>query len=234
MIPLARPRDLAARVPGMISVCLPSRRRPGMLAASVTSLREHAARPDLVEVLVAYDPDDAGTRAAALAVGADVVWQAPERYGYARSAHYYAALIEQASGEWLLPTWGDDGLMQTPGWDEIVRAQEPGTVLWVDGNIAGLTCFPIVHADVLAATGRLCPLPALDSWYEYVGRDAGVLVHPEPPIYVHQDRFDLTGRNDDETYREGRGGYRQEEFFSPGYIEERTLDVAKIQRIRVQ
>lgn len=199
-----------------------------MLAASIGSLWALAAAPGLVEVLVACDPDDAETPAAALRLHADVIWQAPERFGYARSAQYYAALINRASGEWFLPTWGDDGLMQTEGWDEIVRAQPAGSVLWVDGNIGGLTCFPIVHADVLATLGRLCPLPALDSWFEYVARDAGILVHPDPPIYVLQDRFDLTGRNDDATYREGRGGYRQAEFFSDHYCGERAADVAAL------
>lgn len=234
MIPL-HVRPPGERQPGLISITLPSRGRPDMLAASIGSLRERAQRPELLEVLVAHDRDDPATAAAAHELGAAVVWEAPRRFGYADSALYYAALLERARGEWCLPTWGDDGLMRTRGWDEIVRRQRPGSVLWVDGNVPGLTCFPIVHMDVFAVLGRLCPLPALDTWYEYVGRDAGALVRPEPRIYVLQDRFDLTGNNNDTTYQEGRSGYRAREFFSPETEELRHEDArALAQHTRLQ
>lgn len=225
MLPLRvrRPED---RRPGVISVTLPSRHRPRMLAESVASLRQRATRPDLLEILVAYDLDDPGTAETAEALGVDVVWQAPVRYGYAESARYYAALLEQASGEWAVPTWGDDGLMETQGWDDLVRDTPAGSVIFVDGNVPSLTCYPIVHMDVFAALGRLCPLPALDTWYEFVGRDAGILA--KPGIYVHQDRYDLTGNNCDETYREGRPGYRREEFFSAPYARQRDRDAARL------
>jgi hypothetical protein len=201
-----------------------------MLADSITSLRETAHHPEFLEFLVAYDQDDPDTAAAAEALDVDVVWPAPQRYGYAQSARYYAALLEQASGEWAVPTWGDDGLMWTQGWDDMVRATPAGSVIYVDGNVPGLTCYPIVHMDVFATLGRLCSLPALDTWYEYVGRDAGILA--KPPIYVHQDRFDLTGNNLDETYREGRSGYRPAEFFSPGFARLRDRDVSRLQHSR--
>jgi hypothetical protein len=229
VIPL-KVRPPSERRPGVISVTLPSRGRPGMLAASIGSLRERAHRPDLLEILVAHDPDDQETAQAALDLGADVVWEAPKRYGYADSACYYAELIQQARGEWCLPTWGDDGLMRTRGWDDIVRRQPQGSVLWVAGNVRGLTCYPIVHMDVFAVLGRLCPLPALDTWYELVGQQATALVHPDPRIYVLQDRFDLTGKNNDITYQEGRSGYRAPEFFSPAYTELRSEDAAVLGR----
>jgi hypothetical protein len=231
MLPLHM-RPLAERIPGLISVTLPSRHRPDMLTASVHSLRTTARRPDLIEVLVAHDPDDPGTATTAMSVGARS-WQAPTRFGYAGSARYYAALLSQAHGEWLLPTWGDDGLMVTEGWDEIVRAQPPGTILFVDGNYPGLTCFPIVHADVMSTLSRLTDLPALDTWFEDVGRAAGVLVHPDPAIYVLQDRFDLTGRNDDEVYRQGRTGYRPAEYHAEPARRDRAEDAASLRRARL-
>lgn len=212
------------RQPGGISVTLPSRKRPEMLRASVESLRSTATRPELLEFLVAYDPDDPETGRAADDLFCDVVWQAPERYGYAGTPRYYAELLNRATGEWTLPTWGDDGLMQTQGWDETVRAQPRGSVIWVAGNYPGLTCFPIVHMDVFFTLRRLCPLPALDTWYEYVGTDAGILVRPDPEIYVLQDRFDLTGNNRDLTYIEGRTGYRSAEFHGEPYTTWRAED----------
>lgn len=231
MLPLTV-TDSVSRRPGVISVTLPSRNRPRMLAASVASLRDTAARPDLLEFLVAYDPDDEQTAPAARFLNFDVIWQAPERYGYPALARYYAELVSRATGEWCLPTWGDDGLMQTAGWDEIVRAQPPGSVIFSTDNAPGWVCFPIVHMDVFRVLGRFCPLPATDSWYEYVARDAGIAVQPDPGIDVLQDRFDLTGHNNDETYREGRTGYRGAEFFSEPYLTWRQEDSARLRKAK--
>ena len=205
MIPLQlRPPGL--RRPGVISVTVPSRGRGGRLTASLRSLRKMAAHPELLEILVACDPDDENTRLTAEGLGADLVWVAPERYGYAHSAHYWAELLEWSAGEWLLPTWSDDVTMQTEGWDDMLRAQPAGSVVYLDSNYWGESCFPAVHADALGAIGRLAPLPALDSWFEEAGRAADVLTRPG--IHVHQDRPDLTGCAPDQTYTEGGGGWR--------------------------
>ena len=159
----------------VISACLPSRGRTAGLLASVKSLRETAAHPELLEILVAYDPDDlAGTGVLAETLEADVTWRAPERYGFAGQARYYAVLLEWATGEWLLPTWSDNAVMKTEGWDDLLRAQPAGSVAYLDSNYPGESCFPAVHADALGAIGRLEPLPSLDTWFEYAGRDAGV------------------------------------------------------------
>jgi predicted O-methyltransferase YrrM len=127
--------------------------------------------------------------------------------------------------------------MKTPGWDDMLRAQPPGSVAFLDGNYPGLTCFPAVHADALGAIGRLAPLPALDTWFEYAGRNAGVLVHPG--IYVHQDRPDLTGCEPDQTHIEGGGAWRagaggtiQQEFYQPLYTMWRVEDTAALRRHR--
>ena len=216
MIPL-RLLPPARRRSGVISVTVPSRFRAIKLAASIRSLRETAKHPDMLEILVAYDPDNPGTGHAARDLGADVIWEAPERYGYARSAHYWAELLNRSTGEWTLPTWSDDAKMVTPGWDDKLRAQPAGSVAYLDGNYPGLTCFPAVHADALCAVGRLAPLPALDTWWEYAGRDAGVLVHPD--IYVLQDRPDTTGCEPDQTYMEGGGAWRAQSGYVSFYTE---------------
>lgn len=229
MIPLTvRPAE--ERRAGVISVTVPSRGRREMLTASIGSLREHAARPELLEIMVAYDPDDPDTAQTARELGADLVWEAPERFGFAGQVRYYAALLERATGEWCWPTWSDDAVMTTPGWDDIVRAQPPGSVIFVDGNWPGGTCFPVLHMDVLTAVGRLCPLPTLDTWFQDAGREAGILV--QPGIYVRQDRPDLNGLNDDQTHREGGGawrslylGYDQPYFWEP-YVTWRVEDAA--------
>lgn len=222
MIPIAVELSTRRR-PGTISVVIPSRRRPAMLAASVASLRDTATRPDLIELLIAHDPDDPQTVDTAQALHADVIWQAPIRYGYAGSARYYASLLESARGEWCLPSWGDDGLMLTDGWDEIVRAQPVPSVLYTrGGDRHGNNCFPIVHMDVFAILGRFCDLPAIDTWYDDVGKAAGIW--RDPGIVVAQDRYDITGRNRDQTYLEGRSGYRADDYYSATWAAWRDED----------
>lgn len=234
MIPLQL-RPAAERLPRVISVTVPSRHRTAQLASSVASLRDLAASPLLVEVLVAHDPDDPQTGEAARALHADVVWQAPERYGYAGSARYWAALLEMASGEWCLPTWSDDAVMTTPGWDDLLRAQPAGSIAYLDGNYPGLTCYPAVHMDALAAVGRLCPVPAIDTWFEEIGREAGVLVNPG--IYVRQDRADINGRNADQTSAEGgaawrAGGHGGMVYYNEPHPSWRAEDAAALRRLR--
>lgn len=220
------PRD--ARFPDVISVVMASRRRSRMLTTSVQSLRSTADRPSLLEIFVAYDPDDIETGITAVELGCHV-WQAPERYGYAMGAHYYAALMNETHGEWILPSWGDDGIMLTQGWDSIVRAQQKPSVLYTTGGDRwGNNCFPIVHCDVFYATKRFCDLPAIDTWYDEVGKLAGIWVNPLPPVEVMQDRYDLTGNNRDETYVEGRSGYRSKDFYSPQWTRWRREDARAV------
>ena len=96
----------------MISVLVPSRERPELLARSLDSLGEG----DL-EVLVRVDEDDPRlegySRFPGLIVG--------PRHGYRRLNHYYNELAERARGDWLL-LWNDDSFMETPDWIDIVRS----------------------------------------------------------------------------------------------------------------
>jgi hypothetical protein len=221
---------------GVISVLIPSRGRPSMLILAVKSLRNTAAHPELLEILIAYDPDDIATRSAADALSADVSWEAPERYGYAHFSRYCAELLGWATGEWLLPAWTDDVIMQVKGWDDLLRAQPAGSIAAFEDNYAGPeTCFLAVHADALAAIGRLSPLPSLDTWFEYAGRDAGVLVHPG--ITVFHDRPDITGCAPDTTYAEGGGAWRAggsggDLFHHEPYLTWRAEDAAALRRLR--
>jgi hypothetical protein len=192
-----------------------------MLTRSIASLRDHAIHPELVEVLVAYDPDDPETKVTADQLGADIIWEAPERYGHHGCARYFAALLDRCHGEWMNP-WNDDAFMRTAGWDDIVR-QHPPSVLHNEDN-AGSGCFPFVHLDLFHTLGRFTDHPAIDTWYHEVGRDAKLCYRPG--IYVHQERPDLGTADPDETWIEGRMVIRSSEFFDSPYTELRAEDVA--------
>ncbi len=177
-----------------VSVLVPSRERPELLAASIESL----GGGDL-EILVALDEDDprlsdyAGLGSASL-IG--------PRYGYSSLQSYYNALARRATGDWLM-IWNDDCLMQTPDWIEIVGGFDGRMVVlnprtnhgnWkIDMNV-----FPIFPRKLVELTGHVSLSRHNDSWLEFVARDAGIMVRV--PISIHHDRADLTGNNQDSVY----------------------------------
>lgn len=205
----------AAAARGRTSVLLPTRGRPESLRASVTSLRQRAAYPDLLDILVAVDPDDAETVDVAKELGIDKIWTADERYGYGQLHRYYNALADAAEGEWLL-LWNDDATMMSERWDEVL-ANQPDDVLIADlqsQHSPRLVCFPAVRRRAVDAVGGFSPhTPHCDTYWQQIGRVTGRMA--TVPIRVYHDRFDLTGGHDDQTYREGQANYRQDEFFSP-------------------
>ena len=188
----------------MISLLCPTRGRAASLVVSVNGLLDLADTPSEVEVLVATDPDDTG-----IYVGGDYgdggkvwVWQAPERYGYARLHEYYNALASIASGEWLM-IWNDDARMITPGWDTVIAAQPPG-VLWMKANhCGGGNLFPAWPRAWSEALGHVSLVPHCDMWIQHIGQALGC--QRQVPVEILHDRKDVTGGHDDQTYAEGRG-----------------------------
>lgn len=213
--------------PDTISVLLPSRGRPKSLAESIASLRDLADRPGRMDVLVAADPDDPDTVAAAGSCRA-TVWIAPQRFGYANLHQYVNALAETASAEWLL-LWNDDARMLTTGWDVRV-AEAPVGVLWPRHNGSPfLNVFPVVHRRVIDALGRFSLSPHCDSWIQDVAQAAGI--HHQVDVEILHDRFDLTGGHDDHTYQEAKAGYQTADYHSPRMQQARRQDVLTIRRL---
>jgi len=182
-----------------------------MAREGLISLASQADRPSLVEYGIAADADDPATAAWARRHGFFVVVY-PRRLGWAGHGAYMAGLWEASAGEWVL-CWGDDGRMATPGWDEQVRRADPG-VLWLGGHPREHNVFPAVHRAVLEAIGEHLPSPHIDTWLTEVATEAGCLQPTD--IRIWEDRFDLTGNNLDDVWREGSvNAYRGEEYASP-------------------
>lgn len=108
--------------PGTLSVIIPTRDNPALLAAAITSLRTTASRPDLIEPVIV----DNGSRTnEALAYleqlrcqpGVKVI-RFDEPFNWSRANNLGAAA---ASGHALL-FLNDDTEMQTAGWDRILAA----------------------------------------------------------------------------------------------------------------
>jgi len=210
----------------MISVLLPSRGRPASLAESIASLRNLAAHPDRVDVLVAADPDDPDTVTAADTCNA-TVWIAPTRYGYARLHEYVNTLASMSSTEWLL-LWNDDARMLTRGWDARIEEARPG-VLWPRHNGSPmLNVFPAVHRTFVETLGHFSLSPHCDSWVQDVATAVGA--HHRIDVEVLHDRHDLTGGHDDQTYRDAQAGYRTSEYHSPELAAARNRDAGLLRK----
>lgn len=209
----------------MISVLVPSRERPEPLARSVASL----GRGDL-EVLVRIDDDDPlideYLRLPDRLAGVEVI--VGPRFGYAELHLYYNELAERARGDWLL-IWNDDSLMQTADWlDQVHRWDGKLVVLNPNTNHDNwkidMNVFPIFPRRLVELVGHLSLSPHNDSWLEFLGRDAGIMIRS--PIMILHDRADLTGNNDDATYAARQ--LAQAEFHSEAMARARERDVGLI------
>ncbi|MEK6276639.1 MAG: hypothetical protein AABM29_01310 [Actinomycetota bacterium] len=203
----------------MISVLVPSRERPELLARSVGSLGEGE-----FEVLVRVDEDD--PRLDGYAQFPDVVVGA--HHGYGALHHYYNELAERARGDWLF-LWNDDCIMETRDWIDVVCSYD-GKMAVLNPNTnhdnweIDMNVFPILPRKMFELAGHLSLNLHNDSWVEFVARDAGIMVRV--PITILHDRADLTGHNDDGVY--GRRRLGRGHFFSAEMASARERDVRAI------
>ena len=210
----------------MISLLLPTRGRPGELAASVAGLIELADRPDQVQVCYAIDPDDPGTAdtVQALRRPLDHVLTATERHGYAGLHRYVNASARCATGEWFM-VWNDDATLLTPGWDSLVREHDGRDVVLDPRTDHDNTMplFPVIPARYVRALGHLSLSPHCDSWWDDISNWLGIL-RPVDVLISHTP----SGGRDDRTALESRAGARSAEFFGPELTAARQHDAAVI------
>lgn len=176
-----------------VSVLCPSRGRPAALAESVASLIDTATLPEYVEVLVRVDDDDQPYPRPPRCR-----FRSGPRYGYAGLHRYYNELAEMATGTWLL-VWNDDARMCSPGWDVRIADLGPCVASPTTNHGTGAVIFPAVPAEWVRQVGHVSLSPHNDSWWEYVGRELGVLRYL-PDVVVRHERADLTGGHDDDTF----------------------------------
>ena len=116
----------------VISIILPTRgRTDGALQDSIKSLLENATNPELIEVMLGVDDDDKESLDWVNNEAADFVktWGCAckakvfQPLGYEQLNVYVNLLCHSSTGNWLF-LWNDDALMQTKGWDEVVRSYD--------------------------------------------------------------------------------------------------------------
>jgi hypothetical protein len=193
-----------------ISILLPTRKRTAAVIKSISSLLANAKDTSRIEILVAYDNDDQESREFFSETWFPFLEQCQatskvfetERFGYLRLYKYVNFLAEQASGDWIM-FWNDDALMLTENWDEEIVNN--------DGyfGLLRMPCvtmnhpfalFPIIPREWIELFGMVSPVNHSDWWIYNVTVPAGQMKNI--PVQVYHDRADVTGGNNDETFKE--------------------------------
>lgn len=206
---LARFMDWTRPLPFTISVLLPTRGRTDALMRSVKSLLDQAHRPNNIEILYGVDDDDKN----GLEYIKDTISPALqdqdhnnkilifERLGYANLNRYVNQLAKHATGRWLM-FWNDDAIMQTPNWDQHITAHDGNFVVlrMPTHNYHPYAIFPIVPIEWYRLMGYLSPHQISDAWISQTAYLLGIIRNID--VSVLHDRHDLTGNNNDSTFKE--------------------------------
>jgi hypothetical protein len=191
-----------------ISVLLPTRGRREALKTSVMSLIDQAADVSKIEILLGVDDDDRDTQEWCRAnifpeieaQGVDALILEFQPLGYIRLNEYVNLLAKDAQGRWLM-FWNDDAQMVSRDWDLSITEH--------NGHFRCLrmpthrehpyAIFPIVPREWFYLFNRLSAHQLSDAYISQVSYIVGIMQNID--VEVIHDRFDLTGNNNDETYK---------------------------------
>ena len=191
-----------------IAVLLPTRGRTDALSRSVMSLVNRAVDLPKLQLLFGFDEDDnIGREHFEKELqpwldnkGVDYTVVEYEPMGYYRLNEYVNSLALESDADWCF-FWNDDALMETSGWDRIIAKYTGQFKLLAVHTHKDhpYSIFPIVPRDWLAVLGYLSPHPLSDAWLSQVAYKLDIWERIE--VYVTHDRSDLTGNNDDATFK---------------------------------
>ena len=190
-----------------ISVLLPTRGRTDALRRSVQSLYDNVSNPKSIQIILGFDRDDAvGTEYFNTqlkpwldSIQAQYVALKFEPMGYIRLNEYVNVMARMVKSRWYI-IWNDDAVMQTPAWDTAIMSYSGQFKLlaFCTHNLHPYSIFPIVPHKWLELLGYLCPHQISDAW---LSQQAYLLdIYQRIPVEVAHERYDLTGKNQDETF----------------------------------
>jgi hypothetical protein len=194
--------------PYSISILLPTRGRCDSLKASVQSLVDKAVDPKSIQIKFGFDrDDDVGTKSFLN----DIEPYFKDRHvsycaylfeplGYLRLNEYVNYMALKSQADWLV-FWNDDAVMETSAWDQTIinYTGQFKLLAFQSHNDHPYSIFPIVPKSWLDLLGYLSPHQLSDAW---LSQQAYMLdVWERIPVAVTHDRYDLTGNNNDDTYK---------------------------------
>lgn len=224
----------------IISVLLPTRGRREVMVESIKGLVEKASDPSRLEIMLGVDNDDEGIK--------DYIQDNLTEYmeerevtckakvfpplGYSKLHHYVNTLALTATGEWLF-FWNDDGIMVTEGWDDVIDSYTGQFKLLApkdNHNGHPYAIFPVVPRDWVMLMGHLSQNAQNDAWLSHIAYMLDIFERIDVE-FIH-DRADITGNNDDETFkaRDYKEGNPEdpEDFGHPAQLQARVSTTHKI------
>jgi len=192
-----------------ISIILPTRGRTTMLKDSLESLIKTCKSPKDVELLLGVDEDDTEVTGYIKEEVAPMLQEAGieakasvfKPLGYENLHTYVNTLASGATGEWIF-FWNDDGIMLTDGWDEVIDSYSGQFKLLApkdNHNGHPYAIFPIVPKDWFVLMGHLSQNAQNDAWLSHIAYMLDIFERIDVE-FLH-DRADITGNNDDETFK---------------------------------
>jgi len=222
-----------------IAVLLPTRGRTMTLTRSVMSLINRVQDISKIQIILGFDDDDTiGIKHWEESLqpllddrGVHYTAMSFEPMGYIRLNEYVTELAKNSDAAWLM-FWNDDAVMQSQGWNvEIMKYQGQFKLLAVHTHREHpYSIFPIVPRDWLDMFGYMSPHQISDAWMSQIAYMVDIL--ERIPVWVEHDRYDLTGNNYDETFKnrpmlEGKPN-SPEDFHSVEWYHRRLADTEKI------
>lgn len=221
-----------------LSVLLPTRGRTTALKTSLNSLLVNAEHAAGIEFLLAFDDDDTASYQYFMDEIAPMVDEHHSHYtcfgfqrlGYIRLNEYVNYLAARSQGKWLM-FWGDDAIMQTQDWDQRILEVDRFRVLRIPThNQHPYAIFPIVPRAWFDLCGHISAHQLSDSWVSQIAYLLDIMHNID--VTVIHDRFDLTGNNGDDTWKnrpmlEGRPEDPRD-FNHVSWRNRRTNDAARI------
>ena len=187
---------------------MPTRGRGELSLRALKTLWDNADTNDGIEYLIAVDDDDLESVEYYNKTvvpftkdqGIDLRVWVVKRLGYKKLNEYLNFLGNKSNGHYIM-FWNDDAIMETGSWDkEIDQYQDKFRVLRMkEKSKHPYAIFPIVPRKWMSLLGTISPQAMSDAWISQIAYLCNIMVNI--PVSVIHDRFDLTGNNNDETYR---------------------------------
>lgn len=192
-----------------ISILLPSRKRTDMLERSIKSLVDKADDPSSIQFLLAFDDDDSASSQYFIdniapeldQVGAHYSVLEFKRMGYQSLHLYLNQLAKHAKAPWWV-FWNDDAVMLDQGWDTVISNHGDKFCIQAFNThkLHPYSIFPIVPRAWFDVLGHLSQHQLNDAYISQIAWMLDIMVRID--VQVDHERFDLTGKNKDETFDE--------------------------------
>ena len=191
-----------------VAILLPTRGRTEMLERSLKTLIGLADTPSKIQLILGLDNDDAtGIKHFTDVIQpwldtTDVEYSALtfDPLGYGRLNQYINKLADNADADWFF-FWNDDAVMETKGWDNIIASYTGQFKLLSvhTHNDHPYSIFPVVPKAWYTTLGHLSQHQMNDAWLSQIAYKLDI--YERIPVWATHDRLDLTGNNNDTTYK---------------------------------